>query len=65
MTFLSALETNGCLACHDGLASIRAHDSGMMKAILQKAKEAGAEGNDCVVCHGGNPSIDDNKTKAR
>ena len=55
---------NACLHCHDGLASIRAHDSGMMKAILKKAKEAGVEGNDCVVCHGGNPSVEDNKTKA-
>lgn len=55
---------NGCVHCHDGLAPIRAHKSGMMQAILKKAKEAGAKGNDCVVCHGGNPSVEDNKTQA-
>ena len=64
VTFLSTLDANGCLKCHDGLASIRAHDSGMMQAILKKADEAGAKGNDCVVCHGGNPSAEDNKTQA-
>ncbi|HFU77546.1 MAG TPA: cytochrome C, partial [Epsilonproteobacteria bacterium] len=55
---------NGCVHCHDGLAPIRAHKSGMMQAILKKAKEAGAKGNDCVVCHGGNASVEDNKTQA-
>jgi len=49
---------NTCIECHDGLADIRAHDSGMMQAILVKAEEAGAKGNDCVVCHGGNPEAD-------
>ena len=52
---MTVADDNGCLKCHDGLASIRAHDSGMMQAILVKAEEAGAKGNDCVVCHGGNP----------
>ncbi len=46
---------NSCIECHHGIEDIRSHDSGMMQAILLKAKEAGAEGNDCVVCHGGNP----------
>ncbi|RUM68178.1 MAG: cytochrome C [Sulfurovum sp.] len=54
-TNLLAGTENTCIKCHDGLASIRAHDSGMMQAILKKAKEAGAKGNDCVVCHGGSP----------
>ena len=54
---------NTCIKCHDGLADIRAHDSGMMQAILVKAEEAGAKGNDCVVCHGGNPEAE-KKTQA-
>lgn len=53
---------NTCIECHDGLADIRAHDSGMMQTILVKAEEAGAKGNDCVVCHGGNPEA---KTKEK
>jgi hypothetical protein len=46
---------NGCLECHKGIEDIRDRDSGMMKAILEVAKDAGYEGNDCIVCHGGNP----------
>jgi len=46
---------NGCLSCHQGIESIREAHSGMMRAILDKAAEAGMPGNDCVVCHGGNP----------
>ena len=55
LIFSLAWAENTCLDCHDGLASIRAHDTGMMQAILVKAEEAGAKGNDCVVCHGGSP----------
>jgi len=55
MSSFSVAVENSCLKCHDGLASIRAHDSGMMQAILSKAEEAGVKGNDCVVCHGGSP----------
>jgi len=51
---------NTCIECHQGIEDIRAHESGMMQAILDKAEEAGAKGNDCVVCHGGNPEA---KTK--
>jgi hypothetical protein len=50
-----AQQSNGCIECHKGIEDIRERSSGMMQAILDKAKEAGAEGNDCVVCHGGNP----------
>ncbi|MEM1008309.1 MAG: hypothetical protein AAGJ35_04835, partial [Myxococcota bacterium] len=46
---------NTCTQCHRGLAPIRAHSSGMMKAILKIARNAGHPGNDCIVCHGGNP----------
>jgi len=46
---------NGCLKCHGGIEHIRSESSGMMKAILKKAEEAGERGNDCIVCHGGNP----------
>jgi len=55
---------NGCLSCHQGIEDIRDRQSGMMRAILQKAAEAGAPGNDCVVCHGGNPSEEHNKSIA-
>jgi len=48
--------TNSCTDCHKGIEDIRSKDSGMMKAILVKADEAGFKGNDCIVCHGGNPS---------
>ena len=54
-TFSVAKMENSCLECHNGLADIRAQNSDMMQAILRKAKEAGATGNDCIVCHGGNP----------
>jgi len=46
---------NGCTTCHDGIAPIRAIQSGMMQEILRVAKKANVAGNDCVVCHGGNP----------
>ncbi len=50
---------NKCLNCHGDIEPIVPPQSGMMKAILQKAEEAGVEGNDCVVCHGGNPATED------
>ena len=62
LTFASSDSTNGCLQCHKGIEDIRAKESGMMQAILQKAKEAGVQGNDCVVCHGGTPQA---KTKQK
>ena len=55
MTSFILASTNECIVCHEGLKDIRDKNSGMMQAILKKAKEAGVEGNDCVVCHGGNP----------
>jgi len=53
--FLFSQSKNECIICHDGIKDIRDRKSGMMQAIMQKAKEAGAEGNDCIICHGGNP----------
>ncbi len=53
--FLFAQIQNECIVCHTGIKDIRDKNSGMMQAILKKAEEAGAKGNDCVVCHGGNP----------
>ncbi len=61
---LHAAEQNGCLHCHRGITPIRDPKSGMMQAILKKAAEAGAMGNDCVVCHGGNPNETEDKAKA-
>jgi len=55
VTFLVAQMENQCIMCHEGIKDIRDKNSEMMKAILKKAKEAGAKGNDCIVCHGGNP----------
>ena len=52
---LFAQTPNECIVCHEGIKDIRDKNSGMMQAILAKADEAGAKGNDCVVCHGGNP----------
>ena len=46
---------NQCISCHKGIEHIREESSGMMKAILDVAEEAGHKGNDCIVCHGGNP----------
>ncbi|RLA62296.1 MAG: cytochrome C, partial [Epsilonproteobacteria bacterium] len=56
LTLVVAENINECIVCHEGVADIRERSSGMMQAILVKADEAGAKGNDCVVCHGGNPS---------
>ncbi|MDH5465442.1 MAG: cytochrome C, partial [Thiovulaceae bacterium] len=49
---------NSCVKCHQGIEPIRDHQSKMMEAIFQKAKEAGHPKNDCIVCHGGNPKSD-------
>ncbi len=49
------LQANNCLRCHNGIEDIRESQTEMAKAIAEKAKEAGVEGNSCVVCHGGNP----------
>ena len=46
---------NQCIKCHEGIEHIRHGSSGMMKAILEVARDAGHKGNDCIVCHGGNP----------
>jgi len=46
---------NNCLVCHGGIEHIRDPQSGMAKAIANKAKEAGYANNSCIVCHGGNP----------
>jgi len=46
---------NNCTQCHAGIEDIRNNESGMMQAILKKAKISGFEGNDCIICHGGNP----------
>ncbi len=50
-----AFGANQCISCHKGIEHIRSESSGMMKAILDVAEEAGHKGNDCIVCHGGNP----------
>ena len=49
-------QKNNCLNCHGGIEHIRDEQSGMAKAIAQKADEAGYPKNSCVVCHGGNPA---------
>ena len=54
---------NSCNDCHSKIEHIRAKSSGMMMAILDKAKESGEVGNDCIICHGGNPHAKD-KQKA-
>ncbi len=54
--YLFAQLDNGCIVCHEGVEDIRDRDSEMMKAILHKADEAGAKGNDCIICHGGSPT---------
>ncbi len=46
-----------CLSCHNGIAPIRAHNSGMMKAIYKIGVKAG-DPNGCIVCHGGNPQAE-------
>ena len=44
----------GCLACHQGLTTIREEGSEMLKQIREIGKSHGDK-NGCVVCHGGNP----------
>jgi hypothetical protein len=53
--FSFSFGANQCVVCHKGIEDIRDRESGMMKAILKVAQNAGHEGNDCIVCHGGNP----------
>ena len=49
-----SVNQKGCLACHDGLESIRDDSSAMMLSI--KAMGSGhGDPNGCVICHGGNP----------
>ena len=47
---------SGCTTekCHQGIASIREPDSGMMRKIKQWGRAAG-DPEGCVVCHGGDP----------
>ncbi len=49
---VSASDTGGCLACHQGIESIREPNSEMMKAILERGREDGDPAG-CTVCHGG------------
>ncbi len=50
-----AITAEGCLSCHDGIASIRDEQSAMMQIIKAKgAMHGDPEG--CVICHGGNPA---------
>ncbi len=53
---IRATPTNQCVTCHQNIEDIRDRSSDMMKAILQKATEAGHAGNDCIICHGGDPN---------
>jgi len=52
---ISLFAANECIVCHKGIENIRDKASGMTKAILEVAEDAGHKGNDCIVCHGGNP----------
>ncbi len=49
-------EGEGCLACHEGIESIRAADSDMMKQIMDKGE--------CTTCHGGDPTVTDDPDAA-
>lgn len=48
----------GCIACHQGIESIRESDSKMLKQILAQGESRG-DPNGCVVCHGGDPNATD------
>jgi hypothetical protein len=52
--FKSVSGGDSCVKCHDGIESIRDHDSDMMKQIIAMGKGLGDTGG-CTVCHGGNP----------
>lgn len=41
-------DSEGCLACHEGIENIRSEDSIMMKSIVTKGE--------CTTCHGGDPA---------
>ncbi len=49
-------DQEGCMACHEGIESIRPEDSDMMKDINSKGQ--------CTVCHGGDPTITDDAEAA-
>jgi len=61
LPFSSQAVAGGCLACHDGIESIREADSPMMVQIRAIGTTAG-DPTGCVVCHGGNPAADDKET---
>ena len=46
---LQAGDQEGCLSCHEGIESIRAPESNMMKEIAAKGE--------CTTCHGGDPTV--------
>lgn len=49
-------DQEGCLACHEGIESIRPEDSDMMKDVKAKGE--------CTVCHGGDPTVTDDADAA-
>ncbi len=49
-------DSEGCLACHQGIESIREEDSAMMQQIKAKGE--------CTTCHGGDPTVTDDADAA-
>jgi len=60
---VSAAARQGCLACHEGIESIRAENSAMLALIKGRGSLHG-DPEGCVVCHGGNPQETENKEQA-
>ena len=54
----SPANSSGCLACHDGIESIRDVNSKMMQEILIQGQKMGDPAG-CVACHGGDPAAED------
>ncbi len=52
---LATAQTTGCLACHNGIESIRDESSGMMQLIKAFSAQHGDTAG-CVMCHGGDPT---------
>ncbi len=54
----SAAAVSGCLACHDGIESIREESSAMLQLINSLSAVHGDTAG-CVMCHGGDPTASD------
>jgi len=56
-------EGKGCLSCHDGIETIRQHNSGMALALYEEGEKRG-DPNACTVCHAGNNNEEQDKALA-